>query len=516
MKIINLKNWPLNLKLRLVFGLFLLVILVVIFCLKIVPEGKTSYKKTWSNNFFSARGTLLSFRPGVRFDSKTKDYLKIIAEPIYFNFYAPRSFSKAKITIKYFDNLSNETPIIEMGLLKGGLNGNYELKPVQNKIIDELKFSWQRIVDDGETLILQREKIYDNELEFFTDLSVGKLENCAGGPLSCAVFYNYSYNYDYQAPANNLNHSLKIKQALRGEHQFFNYFNQGPWFFNFNFRDLNLSSGQEVVRVDIYLGDKLIESQNLNSLDLAPSNEGFNNAKPQGEAIGELRFSGLAEEGVLYKVEIKASNDIVIENMESSSDQLVFINKLWPVYSDGLKISTEADFLLVKTFETESLGTLFLNEEKFELDKTYSSLLLEAKNKDKYLNELSLEKSGVLIELNGFIALAETKFFKPLPRKMDRFFSANDAAFYFLSNYKSPKKEKDYKVANLEFDLDSAYLSDNYYSFVISVPGLELAQDSSSEIGLETVESYLGIKEIKIEVEGRNLLEKIKELIKGL
>ncbi len=516
MKIIKLKNWPLNLKLRLVFGVFLLVILAFIFCLKVVPDGKASYKKTWTNNFFSARGALLDFRPGIRLDSKAKDYLKIIAEPIYFNFYSPRSFSKAKITVKYFDNLSDETPIIEMGLLKGGLNGNYELKPLQNKIIDDLKFSWARIVDDGETLILQREKIYNNELEFIADFSEGDLENCVGGPLSCAVFYNYSNDYKYQAPANNLTRSIKISQALRGEHRFFNYFNQGPWFLNFNFRDLNLNSEQEGVKVNIYLADRLIASQSLTGLDLSPSNEGFNNEKTQGETIGELRFFGLAEEGALYKVEIKASNDIIIESIESSSNQLVFINKLWPIYSQDLKISTEAKFLSLKTFETESLGTLYLNEEKFELDKTYSSLLLEAKDEERYLNDLNLEKSGVLIELNGFISLEGTNFFKPLPQKMDRFFSANGAASYLLSNYKSPRKEKDYKVASLEFDLNEAYLANEYYSFVISVPGLELSQSFNDQGLLVEPKGYLGIKEIKIEVEGRSLLEKIKEVVKGL
>ena len=512
----KLKNWPLNLKLRLVFGVFLLVILVVIFCLKIVPSGKASYKKTWSNSFFSARGAMLDFRPGVRLDPKAKDYLKIIAEPIYFNFYSPRSFSKAKITIKYLDNLSTETPIVEIGLLRGGLNGNYELKPLQNKIIDDLKFSWQRIVDDGETLILQREKIYNNEVEFLADLSEGKLKNCAGGPLSCAVFYNYSNDCKYQAPANNLTRSLKINQALRGEHQFFNYFNQGPWFLNFNFRDLNLNSGQEGVKVNIYLADRLIASQSLIGLDLENSNESFDNENTQGEAIGELRFSGLAEEGALYKVEIKASNDIVIENIESSSDHLVFINKIWPIYSRGLKISTEAKFLSVKTFEAESLGAIYLNEEKFELDKTYNSLLLEAKEDEKYLNDLNLEKSGILIELNGFISLEGAKFFKPLPQKMDRFFSTNGPAFYLLSNYNPPKKEKDYKIASLEFDLNGTYLANEYYSFVISVPGLELVQNLSDEGLLIKSDNYLGIKEIKIEVEGRNLLEKIKEVIKGL
>jgi len=505
MKITKFKNWPLNLKLRLVFGVFLLVILVLIFCLKVVPSGKASYKKTWTNNFFSARGTMLDFRPGIRLDSKAKSYLKIIAEPVYFNFYTPRSFSKAKITIKYFDNLAEATPIIELGLLKGGLNGNYELKPLQNKIIDDLKFSWDRIVDDGETLILQREKIYNNGLEFSADFSEGRLENCVGGPLSCAVFYNYNNDYKYQAPANNLTRSVKINQALRGEHQFFNYFNQGKWFLNFDFRDLNLNSGQEIVKVNIYLDNNLIASQNLTGLDLATRNDSFDNENRQGTSIGELRFSGLAEKGALYKVEIKAGNDIIIESIESSSDQLVFANKFWPVYSEGLKISTEAKFLSVKTFETESLGQLFLNEEKFELDKTYSSLLLEAKDEEKYLNELKLEKSGVLIELNGFIALPDTKFFKALPEKMDRFFSASGSASYLLSNYKSPKKEKNYKVASLEFDLNSAYLNNNYYSFVISVPGLELTEGG---------ENYLGIKEIKIEVEGRSLGEKIISFIK--
>ena len=110
-----------------------------------------------------------------------------------------------------------------------------------------------------------------------------------------------------------------------------------------------------------------------------------------------------------------------------------------------------------------------------------------------------------MIELNGFIALPDTKFFKALPEKMDRFFSASGSASYLLSNYKSPKKEKNYKVASLEFDLNSAYLNNNYYSFVISVPGLELTEGG---------ENYLGIKEIKIEVEGRSLGEKIISFIK--
>ena len=518
MKNNKFKNWSLKNKLRLFFGLFLLLIFIAIFYLKIVPVGNFSYKKSWPTGFFAGRGLMIDFRPGIRIDNNEKKYLKVISDPLYFNFYAPRTFDKLKVSFKYLDKLSKEAPIVELGILKGGENGNYELKPIKNKIIDDLKFSWKRVVDNSELLVLDRDGNYSSEEEFWADFNSGSLKNCAGGISSCAIFYNYDFKENYKPALNTFTHPLKITQALRGPHQFFVFFDKGDWRLSFNFRDLNLISDNNFIQANIYRGDILVESKIIEDDKKTASREAFNNRtfnnnERQGNLVGALSFNGQEEKGNLYKVEIKSGTDIVIEEINSSSDNLVFINHLWPVYnSEPITIFSDTKALSLKTFEVESLGKIYLNEKEYSLEKTYSNLFLEAErginDSLKFLNELKLENSGVLIELNGVLALKSDKFFNPSPKKLDRFFSPDDGFLYLISSYNSPKKDGNYKVANLEFDLKGTSLSRGYYSFVVSIPGLILDETLNKDLKNE---NYFGIKEIKIKAEGKTLIQKIKE-----
>lgn len=511
MKKIDLNNVLLKNKLHFFLAGLLLLILAIFFYLKIVPSGQATYRFSWPDKFFSARSRFSDFRPGMRIKTDEKDFLRVVSDPVYFSVFSPRNFDRVKLQIKYFDNLSKETPIVELGLLKGGVNGSYELKPVQNKTIESLKYSWNRLVDEEGVLILQRDGNYTNKEEFWRDYEAGYLKNCAADVFSCTSFYNYPVETNYRLTSSATIFPLKINQPLRGEHRFLVYFNKGDWYLNFNFRDVFLNDRSQSIKVEIYSANNLLNSKVLDYERGAISGLAFDNEEKQGEVVGSLNFSGKEDQGSLYTVVVKADNNVIIEEIESSSNRLVFLNKIWPVYGDkNISFYTDASSLSLKTFETDSLGKFYFNNEEYYLDKTYSSLLARTAF-SREIKEIRLENSGSLIELNGVISLSRERFFDPLPYKIDRQFSEDMGYSYLLTNYRSPKKSGNLKVAELDFDLSGALREKGKYDFVVSVPGLIDNTDYNNDLDSE---NYLGIKEIKLQFVGKSLWKKVKEVFK--
>ena len=89
---------------------------------------------------------------------------------------------------------------------------------------------------------------------------------------------------------------------------------------------------------------------------------------------------------------------------------------------------------------------------------------------------------------------------------MDESFSANPAGInYILAGYRIPEEKDGWKTAQAEFDLNNAYQEWNKNSFIVSIPGLK-ADDK--------IDDSIGIREIKIELEGKTLKEKLKEILR--
>lgn len=499
MNIKRFQNLSFKLRLRLVFTIVFVVILGLFFILKIIPSGSATYSKTWPTSFFAGRGFLLDFKPGIRIDNDVDDYLQIIADPVYFSLDAPRSFDKAKVTIKYQENLSKDLAIIELGLLK---QGNYELKPLQNKIIDKLSQSWTELID-GDKIILQRDNNYSSSNDFWKDFNNDNLNNCSAGVLSCVAFYNYPFDSEFKLPPFSSIHGQRISQNLRGEHRLFVYLKKGSWRFNFKFKDINLDNEADPISVNVVYRGSVIDSASLEDDGLEALNQDFDSINLDNVVSRSLELRGQAEEDGVYIVEIKAGNDIIIEEIESPSDYLAFVNKFWPVYNNSnLNFYINSKNVSFKTFSVSSLGQIYFDGERVDLDKSYESLNVSAISAEASLKEVRLSNSGVLTELNGLIFLDKENFFNPSAKKIDRFFSGDGASSYIVANYSRPSLEDAMKVAIVEFDLQGAMTNSGRYDFVISVPGLTTASGSS-----------LSIKEIKIEMRGKTLWGKIKEML---
>ena len=95
---------------------------------------------------------------------KTKETVqRISGEPTYFTVTAPRSFDTAKVSFTYRNPEQN---ILELGLQKSEA-WNFELKPLENKLIDN--FEWDRLEKDN-LILLQKQKQFNSIDNFLQNL----------------------------------------------------------------------------------------------------------------------------------------------------------------------------------------------------------------------------------------------------------------------------------------------------------------------------------------------------------
>ncbi|MDP2944207.1 MAG: hypothetical protein Q8N57_01375 [bacterium] len=479
-------------KMRLALGTIVLILALIFLYLKIVPFGHITYSRTWPRGLASGKGFIYDFKPAERIDAASSSALRLVADPVYFSLYAPRAFNSAEITIKYRDKLASTTPIIEVGVLRDKLTGQYELKPIQNDIIDRYRFSLPRLEDSAERLVLQAAKYYDNPADFEKDLRAGNLKACPGGPASCVAAYNYPLNFDFRLSDYSAISPTVISQPLRGAHQFYVYFKAGSWRLAFDFVDLNLDKGQDPITVNVYSGAKLIAAETLADNNPTPDN-GQSEAK-------KIILSGQKTAG-LCRVEVKVSDDIVLSRLNSSSDKISFINKIWPVSGAGsLTLFTDASYINVATVNPASLSEISFGGKKFNLDKTYKQFSFRG---DGGIRKIVLKKDDLILENSGVFALAATNLINPGVKKVDRYFSVSDGIQYIIAAYERPLEDNGLKTAHATLDLKTAAREKNKYTFLISIPGLD---------GTVGATDYLEIKEIEIKLAGKTIFEKIGEL----
>jgi len=476
-------------KLRLTSGVFLLVIIVLFACLKIVPLGHSSYYRSWPDHFLFGGGFIDNFQPGERIDSSDRADLKIISDPVYFSFFSPRRFDKARVTVKYRDVLPSSTPIVELGVLKDKLSGAYEFKPIQNSLIDERRFSWHRLIDENGLVILQKDENYSSSSIFLSDLAAKKLVGCQGGQLSCAIFYNYPITPSYSLPSYISSKPLAFSQSLLGPHKFYSYVAEKSWRYSFSFSELEGKEDDDnLATVDIYQDGRLI-------------------ASASSSVPGMVNLTGNGKPG-LYRVEIKISNDVAIEKISASSDRLSFIGHIQLIGDGSLQsFFTDASHISATAFAAESLGRISFSGREYELEKTHESLVMSSGSEK--IKEIRLEKGGVVIEGDGMFSFDKESFFNPETKKLGRF-SIPEDYMYIVSAYDSPEADGEFKVASVDFDLSNAYREDGKYSFVISIPGLDQDKGYSGDV---LHNNFLEIEEIRIEAEGKSVYQKIWEIL---
>lgn len=483
---------PLKIKIRILLFVILFAVAFRLLWMNIIPSGRATYANNFKNdNFF-----ISDFFPAERFELNESGRL-IIADPVYFSLYTPRTFNKADVYITYKmiggDEKSADNEIIEAGVLVDKNIWRYNLKPVENKIINQLMLVWDVKRDNDGLILLQREKKYDSIADFFSN-----------PPDSSEIaLYNYDFKEDFLIDGYaGSDRDVVLNVPLRGSYQFYTYIKDEDLSFDLEFIDLNQNKDADPVDINLYFQNQIIASRHLDD---------DGEVKESG-LITDLRNLEFTEkelpEGV-YKIELRANDDIVTERIKTRQTKLSFAGSFYLSKTDSyneISLFTDGKTAQFKTVFPDSLQDVGIGGDILRIDKTYTQFDVKTNRAtSSNFTEIKLQKSGVILAGDGMFAFSEDALFNPKFKKVDANININqDGVNYVLTHYRESVPDDGWKNAKLEFDLNGAYREDGVISFLLSAPHLKL--DDGKNNGIL-------IKEIKFDLFGVGLVEKLKKII---
>lgn len=480
-------------KLRIFFVILGAVIISILLFLAVVPFGEITY----SYNFKNKSDFISKLNPKDRLGFIEGGVQKVIGGPVYFTLRTPRRFEEASLVLKYKseENIS----LIEAGVLVDDVVWQYNLKPVENKLLNRLFSSWDHFYD-GDVLFLQRKEVerkYKNLADFSENLPA--LEKIA--------LYNYDLDIDFLIDDyEKLDDISIIENDILADYQFYTYIKDEDLYFDFFFSDLNKNKDPDEVDIIVYYKDNEIERKHLEDDGIVTDN---------GE-IGEERdielFMKNLPEG-FYKISVRANDDIVTKRIITRQSKVSFINKIYLAKNENCLdckniIFTDSEKVQAKTIYPDRLQSLLIKEiispefsyaNEIILDETYKQF--ESRDIESSLSEIIMEKDGVILTGDGVFAFDSDHLASPRIKKANGFFDPDKKQVdYILANYSAPSLKKGFLEAKVDFDLRGVYSNKGKYSFIISIPGLK-ADDE--------IDDFIWIKEIEIKLKGKNLWQKI-------
>ena len=461
-------------------------------------------------DFVNKSPFITALRPQSRIGEVEQDpqgvhYQRVFDEPIYFDVRMPRLLDTAEVTLTY-KNI--DQPVIEMGAMADPDLWSFDLKPVENFIIEFLlqdKLRWTQ-VREGDTMLFERGKKFNTINEFLKNLpSREKIATYNYKIVKDFILQNY---IRYQE-------GIMINKTLRGGQRMYVYAKSEPLDFEIWIQDVNRHEGDDYVSIDIYDKDNASIYSNFIKLD----NDAANSRK-----MSEVRKEHIAVadpgEGA-YRIELTTpSDDIFFRRISTKLSYLVFMNKVYLgdnvgysdefdeermrptlLYADGKSISAI-------TTHIEGLQTLLINDSALKVNDThakYSSLM------NFTFKKIVIPKNDITIETKGMIAFSQKNFFNPEFMSLSDGSEFNrDSVQYVMTSYSEGKVLGDgWRQTTLHFDISKYYTLDSKLHFVVSLPYLEKENKGIliSNISVTMRGSPMTIRQI-----GKRIENKIKEL----
>ncbi len=210
-------------------------------------------------------------------------------------------------------------------------------------------------------------------------------------------------------------------------------------------------------------------------------------------------------EGV-YKIELRVNDDIITKKIKTKQKITSFINKINIIKDDktDIVLYTDSQKLEATTIYPDNLQIIKIANTELKVKESYKqfSTILEASMATSGLQEIILEKDGLILSGNGMFSFREDALINPKFKKIDENLDLTDKKVkYILADYRRPENINAWKYSQIEIDLSRAYRENRTYSFIISIPGLKI----------DVLDDFVELGKIEIELEGDTLSEIIKE-----
>lgn len=457
---------------RIILIIMPILVLVSLIDKELVVSGKLIIEKDFRNNspFIS---DLLPWQrvAQVEKDNQGNYSEKILAEPVYFDLNLSQKFTAGKAEIIYKNDASAVCPtLLQIGGQASPNDWEYAMKPLENQNLDQL--NWPQI-REGDVVLYQRENKFNTVEEFLKNLP----------DTNNVAVYNYNLDYDYKIPDYKPTTGLEINQTIRGRHNIYTYLDGEPLDFTFTVEDINRHVGEDLVEIIVYKKDQIVYDTTL-------PDDGITDESGQSSAPRKIIIAPTNLKSGVYKIEIRASDDIFIRNIKTKEHLVAFAGRLYladsdeykdslndiktkpiTVYADGYKISTQAIHQTSK--QTVRISASNTDNEAIDLAEAHKQYDYINYN-PRHLVSVFSPKNDILLEGDGLFSFTKESFFNPLITVFRNGLELEVLGInYVIANYQSPKTVDGWKVATADFDLSRLYWRDNTLRFALSIPNIE-------------------------------------------
>lgn len=442
-------------------------------------------------DFKNPNGFIGKLNPSGRLDEIKKtdgEYSQTMKiDPVYFDLELPSNYQKATIQITY--HVKNQ-PIIEIGALASKDIWNFQTKPIQNLLIDNLIGKWHTF-QQMDAILLQREKKYDSIDSFIKDLP----------PRDLIAVFNYNLPDEYvDQNYQQSDEYLEIQQKLKGQHSFYTYLGEGENIdFVFWLEDVNEHNGKDGGKIEIYRGSALVEKQIISDDDIIDESKIKND-------LGEFKISLSNIASGLYKINLLLTDDILISKIKTDQKLVAFVNKL-NLYNDKsldkpVNVFSNSSLIKSATNCASGLQNLKIGNQDLEVKELNIEYIKEMKNhKNGY--EIEIPKGNILISGDGLFSFGVEQFFDPRIKVLDKKDNLYETD-YIIANYHPPQSVGGWAVGEATFDLAGIYKENNKVKIMISAPNLNINKGE------------VKINEIKAILETKPFLEKVYNRLRNV
>jgi len=491
-------------KIRYFFGIIFVFVLIFLFWQWLSPLGAWSCRVNFSNNNLKhlfKTGFLACLSqpsPSERYVYGPEGNVIMLSDPLYFSVFSPRPFSKIELEIVFRPYLGGSNSVFETGFLADAKLWRYQLKPIYNFWLENISSDWHLVKNNNLTL-LQKQHQFNSIEEFLKIWETDKEALCAES--NCLATYNLAEGFlpiplkfnDLQADSN----YTIFPYAFRGSHQFYFYLTEDGLELSGSLMDLNENKDKDDLEILVFSESKQVAA--LKIIDNRLQTELSAELSPEQA----FRITKAELPAALYKIDIRATDDLIINNFKVNSPYLSAINKIWPISEKSVSLVTDAPYLQIKALSPFSLQEIYFSNQSLLLDKIYHQYEILSNQVGK--QEIQLVEGGLILENNGVFASSPTSLLNPNYARLDRFIFNNDNIEFILADYKQVEVLGDgWYRAKIDFDSTGFYRENNKYSLILSVPGLRLDNGSGG---------LVEIGEININFSGNSLRGKIQSLL---
>ncbi|MBT4856815.1 hypothetical protein HON52_01345 [Candidatus Uhrbacteria bacterium] len=387
-------------------------------------------------------------------------YVSIIDEPVYFGMHLPHTdFDEMEVALTF---KNDDQPIVELGSLVDIQSQSYDLRPLHNRIIDEL--DWEVLESDG-AYLYQRAGNYASIDEFVE----------SPPERSTVAVYHADLETPYRMESyQQLGVSQTFDVSLRGYHKYVTYIKDETFDLAVSWMDMNRTAGADegAVRLRNEDGDVLYEH-------FFDDDENITENQVSDDGYARITYPDLPE-GV-YSVELSGTSDIFWRAITTTQRYVSFVNKInlgddvgHLAQPRATTFYTNAKHLTAQTLHADATQRITVGSGVIVVDETHRKMFHDVDD----LGVVSgLSPVGdIEIVGDGKFAFSQAAFFDPDPISMNAYSDVDVQGIdYVLTTYESPLQVGDWLVASGLFDLASLRSLDEL-KMTVSVPGIETFQ----------------------------------------